>query len=438
MPENLPRRPFCGEPGIDMQRTILESSSVTSPPRSHQTPVDRGAPISTGGPRYALYDPEFAADPHRAYRQMRSQYGALVPVSLAPGVPATLVISYHTAVRILHDPEHFPADPRVWQRSVLADCPILPILEWRPNAIRSAEADHSRYRQANVAAISGVDTHALHAIVEEKAGRLIDAFCVVGQAELISQYAFPLAFEVINAMLGCPPGIGRRVAAGMVAIFEGTDAARGNGMLGEALMELVESKRAEPGDDITSRLLCHDAYLDNLEVVQQLVPLYGAGVGPVANLVANTLLLILTDERFGGDVLGGSLSTRDALDEVLFTDPPMANFCVTYPRQPLLLDGVWLPAHQPVVISMTGCNNDPTVNKGDHTGNRSHLAWSAGPHACPARSAAYSIAQDAIDQLLDALPDMRLAASAEDLTWRPGPFHRALTALPVVFPKAAT
>ncbi|MGW5514809.1 cytochrome P450, partial [Nocardia africana] len=33
-------------------------------------------------------------------------------------VAATLVLGYYTAVRILHDPEHFPADPRPWQQSV--------------------------------------------------------------------------------------------------------------------------------------------------------------------------------------------------------------------------------------------------------------------------------------------------------------------------------
>jgi hypothetical protein len=47
---------------------------------------------------------------------------------------------------------------------------------------------------------------------------------------------------------------------------------------------------------------------------------------------------------------------------------------------------------------------------------------------------AYLIAQDAIDQLLDALPEIRLAVPPDQLTWRPGPFHRALTALPITFP----
>lgn len=63
---------------------------------------------------------------------MRRRYGALVPVELAPGIPATLVIGYHTAVRILNDPEHFPADSRMWQRDIPRDCPVLSMLEWRP------------------------------------------------------------------------------------------------------------------------------------------------------------------------------------------------------------------------------------------------------------------------------------------------------------------
>ncbi|MET8870717.1 cytochrome P450 [Nocardia sp. NPDC004604] len=384
----------------------------------------------------ALYTEEFAADPHRAYREMRRQYGSLVPVDLSPGLPATLVIGYHTAVRILNDPDHFPADPRTWQQHIPGECPVLPMLEWRPNALRSAGLEHLRYRQANVASLAEVDLHAMHAIVEEAAVPLINAFCGDGAADLISQYAFPLTFQVLNVMLGCPAEIGQQVASGMAAIFEGVNADKGNAMLSDALFDLVTLKRNSPGDDVTSHLLAHSAELTDVEMIHQLVTLYGAGIEPQQNLIINTLLLMMTDDRFAGNVHGGSMSTRDALDEVLFTDPPLANYCVSYPRQPILIDDVWLPAHQPVVISMSGCNNDPAIGVSEFGPNRSHLAWSVGPHACPARSVAYLVVQDAIDQLLDALPEMRLAAKPEELTWRPGPFHRALVSLPVTFPKS--
>ncbi|WP_330250914.1 cytochrome P450 [Nocardia sp. NBC_00565] len=400
-------------------------------------PVVHGSPLAFDGPKVPLYSSEFAADPHRVYREMQRQYGSLAPVELAPGVPATLVVGYDTAVRILNDPEHFPADPRTWQKNIPTDCPVLPLMEWRPIASKSTGGDFLRYRQATTASINEVDLYAFHTTVEKIAIPLINTFCQTGTADLISQYSFPLTFGVANALLGCPPEIGQRIAAAMAAMFDGIEAENGNKMLSKAMLELVSLKRTQPGNDITSLLLRHPAELDDVEVVHQVAGFYGAGIEFQQNLIVNTLLLILTDDRFGGSVLGGTLSTRDALDEVLFNDPPLANFLTTYPRQPVLIDDVWLPAHQPIVISMAACNNDPAIRAEDHTGNRSHLAWGIGPHACPAQSLSYLIAQDAIDQLLDALPEIRLAIPADAPTWRPGPFHRALAALPVTFPSSA-
>ncbi|WP_280368536.1 cytochrome P450 [Nocardia wallacei] len=380
-----------------------------------------------------LHSPEFADDPHGAYREMRRRFGSLAPVELSPGVPATLVLGYRAALSVLNDPEHFPADPRRWQQDIPSDCPVLPIMEWRPTGSRNAGAEFARYRQATIASIEAVDLYGLHATVEQIALPLIDGFQADGKADLLSQYAFPLTFQVCCAMVGCPPEIGQQVATGMAAMFDGTNAEQGNRMVDDAMRRLVALKRAEPGNDVASMLLQHPSELDEDELVHQLVTFYGAGIELQLNLIVNTLLLIITDNRFGGTVLGGSLSTRDALDEVLFTDPPLANYCITYPRQPILVDDTWLPAHQPVLVSMAACNNDPAIRAVDRTGNRSHLAFGIGQHACPARSLAYLIAQDAIDQLLDMLPDMRPDLPGGEPAWRPGPFHRALAALPVTW-----
>jgi cytochrome P450 len=366
---------------------------------------------------------------------MRQRFGSLAPVELAPGVPATLVIGYHTALRILHDPDHFPADPRVWQRGVAEDCPVLPMMEYRPNPLHTVGQERIRYRSAAVSAIDEIDMHELRSTIEQIAVTLINSFCADGYCDVVGQYASPLIFATFNAMLGCPPELGHRAARGLAAMFDTVDASEGNASQADALLELARLKRVQPGDDITTRLVRHPVQLSDEEARQQLALLYGAGTEPPQNLLANTLLLMLTDERFAANVLDGSLSTRDALDEVLFNDPPMANYCISYPRQPMLIDGIWLPAHQPVVISMTACNNDPAIKADGPTVNRSHLAFSAGQHSCPARSVALLIVQDALDQLLDALPEMELAVPQADLRWRPGPFHRALVSLPVTFPE---
>lgn len=440
VPGNLPlRMPPESIPGTASVRAS-EGTQLISPlpaDRSATFPVVHGSPQRTDGPRIPLYSEEIARAPHRAYHEMRRRYGSLVPVELAPGVPATLVVGYHTAVRILNDPEHFPADSRTWQKNIPDDCPVRSMLEWRPAAIRNTGAAHVRYRQATMAGLDGVDLFAMHSTVERIAVPLINAFCASGSAELIGEYAFPLTFAIVNDMLGCPPEIGRRAAAGMAAMFDGVRAEEGNAMLAQAMADLVNLKKVEPGDDAVTRLLHDPANLDDEEMLHQVLSFYGAGIEPLQNLIVNALRLMLTDDRFAGGILGGSLSTRDALDEVLFTDPPLSNYSVTFPRQPILIDGVWLPAHQPVVISIAACNNDPSIDTQVYTGNRAHLAWSLGEHTCPAKSVAYLVAQDAIDQLLDALPELRLAVPADELDWRPGPFHRSLISLPVSFPESA-
>ncbi|MEC3957511.1 cytochrome P450 [Nocardia sp. CDC153] len=392
--------------------------------------------VENASSRVPIYSPEFAADPHGSYRRMREVYGSLVPVDLWPGVPATLVIRYATAVRILNDSHHFPADPSAWQQTVPGDIPIMPMIEYRPNAIRTSGAEHARYRRALMDALAGIDLNLLHAMVERSALPLVNTFCVDGQADILSQYALPMVFSVFCQVLGCPPEIGERVAAASAAMFDGVDTATVNAQMGEALLDLTALKRAHPADDVTTRLVQHPANLSDEEMVHQLVLLFAAGVEPPLNLIANTLLLMMTDKRFTSGDNRIPLTTRNAIDERLATDPPMANYCITYPRQPILVDGVWLPADQPVIISMAACNTDPELNTGEFLDNGWNLAFSTGDHACPAHARPYGIllAQDIIDQLLDFLPDIALAVPEDELVWRPGPFHRALTTLPVVFP----
>ncbi|MBH0777363.1 cytochrome P450 [Nocardia bovistercoris] len=396
-------------------------------------PVAHNTPFGSDDPRYLLWEPEFASDPSSHYARMYRSGQSMVPVELSPGVAATLVIDYRTAVRILNDPEHFPADPRAWQETLPADCPILPLVGYRPVPARTTGAEHRRYRDVHNAAMRDVDLHALHIHMEKLAVPLINGFCEAGQADLIKQYCFPLSFAACNVLLGCPPDLGERIAEGMAKIFENIDAESGNQIVAAALMELIDLKRRQPADDVVTRMLRHPAELSDEEILHQINSQYGAGIEIQQTLITNTLLQILAEDGLGQDVLGGSLSTRDALDEVLFTNPPLVNFLLTYPRQPILIDDLWLPANEPVVISIAACNNDPRLRSGDRRGNRSHLSWGLGQHSCPAQTIAYLIAQDAIDQLLDALPEMRPNFPTGAPDWRPGPFHRSMTELPVLF-----
>ncbi|KNB51377.1 cytochrome P450 [Streptomyces caatingaensis] len=388
-----------------------------------------------------MHGPEFAADPHAVYRRLRA-HGPVAPVELAPGVGAHLVTDYRAALEVLRSPGTFAKDPRRWrdmaEGRIAPDNPVVPMMAYRPNCLFTDGEQHRRLRGAVTDSLERIDPNALRGYVERSADTLIDRFAPAGEADLLGSYAKVLPLLVFNQLFGCPPELGDRLVEGMTGIFDGVDAERANTLVYTTLTELIGTKRRQPGADMTSWLMAHPARLTDEEMIHQIVVLMGAGTQPQQNLVAGALRLLLCDDRFAGDLAGGSMPVDDALDEVLWLDPPMANYGVHYPTADVDFAGVRLRAGDPVVVSFAAANTDPALrperHSGQRTGNRAHLAWSAGPHHCPAKSPARLIASVAVERLLDRLPDLELAVPADRLAWRPGPFHRALAALPVRFP----
>ncbi|MDL4777833.1 cytochrome P450 [Actinomadura xylanilytica] len=421
--------------------TELEPEPGPGPDAAPGTgPAGGSGPGSGGTGRPRMYGPAFDAAPDRFYAELRER-GPVAPVELAPGVPATLVIGYDAALEVLRDPGTFPKDARRWERTVAPDCPVLPMMMYRPNCLLTDGGVHARLRAAVTDSLARLDPFTLREHVERNGDALIDAFAADGAADLAAQYARVLPLLIFNEMFGCPAEIGDRLVFGMSGIFDGVEAEKANAVLGEAVLDLVALKRRSPGADVASWMLGHPVGLTDEEMAHQLILLLGAGTEPEQNLITNGIRLLLSDDRFAGDLSGGSLPVEEALDEILWTDPPMANYAVTYPVRDLDFAGVRLPADQPVVISFAAANTDPARAGGDRSGayragNRAHLAWSAGPHTCPAKNPARLIAIVAIERVLDRLPDLELAVPAGGLVWRPGPFHRALAELPVRFPPA--
>ncbi|WP_231508768.1 cytochrome P450 [Nocardia carnea] len=410
------------------------------------------------GPRIPIYTPEFAADPHGHYRAMREQYGDLVPVEIWPGLTATLVIGYNTALAIGNDTAHYSSDPTRWERTLtpeLRSAPVMGMLKHRRNALFSDADTHKRYRDATNYALDNVDLSAVRKSVGEIASRHINRFISrkasdgYGYADLLAEYAQPLAFEVLCTIVGCPAHLGEQVAAASGMLFEGANpdtVAAVDRSFGETFGELAALKKTMPSDDIATRLLQHPAGLDADEFVANSLTFFSAGSEIPQNWIANTLCLILTDDRYLTTRSTLQLSTRTALEEVLHTDPPLANYCALYPRGPqqteIMRHGrvtpIWLDANQPVLVSMAACTTSPEVQVANATFTeaRHNLAWGLGAHECPggAQRAAKIIAEEAIDYLLDCIPEVETNFPEGRPEWRPGPFHRALAALPVRFP----
>jgi cytochrome P450 len=380
-----------------------------------------------------LHGRDFAADPQAYYAYLR-HYGPAAPVELAPGVEATLVTDYAAALQLLQDSGSFRKDSRRWRAfnegKVAPDSPVVPLLAYRPNCMFADGAEHLRLRQAVTDSMARVDTRRLSRSTEQISDYLMAQFSGRGSADLLGDYAKQLPLFVFNELFGCPAGIGDRVLFGISGMFDGVNADKAAEVLFEAVGELVALKRSRPGDDVTSWLMQHQARLSDEEMVHQLALLLGAGTEPLRNLIGNTLHRILTHDAYAHK--GGLID--EAVDDTLWENPPIANLAPHYPATDMEFAGQYLQSGDLVLVSFAAANTGPALSAAREAGsNRAHLAWSAGPHACPSKEPARQITVTAIENLLTRLPDVELAVPEDSLSWRSGPFNRGLATLPARF-----
>ncbi|WP_062209295.1 cytochrome P450 [Streptomyces sp. NBRC 109706] len=396
--------------------------------------------MTTGVP-LALYGPDFAADPAGHYERLRA-HGPIGPVELVPGIEALLVLDYQAALDLLRDADSFSKDPRAWQATVPPDSPILPMLAYRPTALFSDGETHARYRAAITDSLGMIEPHVLQKQVARAARLLLRDFAGTGRADLVAQYARQLPLRVFNIWFGVPDEDSDRLVAGMAGMINSTkDAAAAYADLVAVVTRLVAERRAAPGRDLTSWFLAHPAGLDNDEAIRQITLTMSAGHEPSTALIGNALLRMLTDPRYAGSLYGGAMTAHEAINEVLWEDPPFANFSAHYPRRDMEFHGHRLRKDQLILVSYAAANRQSRPPTGDdlgRAGENAHLAWAAGPHGCPARQPALLIAITAIEQLTSHLSDMELATDPSELRYRPGPFHRALAQLPVRFTPLAS
>lgn len=408
----------------------MNAPSPSSPP----SPSPARDTFSLSAP-VRLWEDGFALDPQRYYEALRAQ-GPLGWAELAPGVPAYVVTDRRAALDLLHDDETWSHDPRPWEETVSEDSPILGMMRWRPNSLFSDGETHIRYRKAFVDAWDLVEPHDLRDRVHHAVDLLVSGFGPAGEVDLVSDFSRPLMSLILNNLFGLPDSDSRKLQTSLVKLIDGgAEAAEGEAEFVAYVLGLIAAKTQQRGPDFTSWLLDHPLGLTPEEVTWQVFLTLGAGHEPTTNLVSNALSRVIGNADFYSTLTSGSRPVMDAVLEVLRYETPLANYGIHFARESLSFHGVWVQAAVPVVISFGALGQQAERDHGDahHPHDASHLSWSAGEHACPVRHQTLLIVTEAIERLTQWLPDLEPVIPRDRLTWRTGPFHRSLTALPVRF-----
>ncbi len=380
-------------------------------------------------------------DPQAAYERLRQEWGEVAPVELEPGVNAWLVMGWEEICHVVRHERLFSRNPRNWrawqEQTVAPDSGLGPMMFPRDNAYFYDGVDHNRLRTPLDDGIAHLDQRRMRRSVSQMCADLIAGFAARGQADLVSEYAAVIPMLAVASLFGLDVARGRELQRALIALFgSGEDSQAGNQTFEEIIGGVMQSHKQAPADDLTTLFLSHPNLHDDGEVAQSMVLMISAGYETTTTWIAQALRLMLTDPRFLGRLGGWRPGVDEALDEVLWRDPPMANMPARYALRDTELAGRAVQRGDAFILGLMAANNDPRVHVDDpwtELGNRSHLAWSTGPHACPAQIPARIITRAAVDTVLSLLPGIRLAVPAEELARRPSPWTRCPAVLPVLF-----
>ncbi|MFD3482971.1 cytochrome P450 [Streptomyces sp. NPDC058665] len=391
-------------------------------------------PAATAVP---LHGPAHAANPQHSYELLRLQ-GPVGVAEIDTGLTVHLVTDYRAALELLQDTATWTKDTRSWLSQVPENSPIRPLVEWRPSLFFADGDEHAHLRKVITDSFALLDPNDVRVLTFRYADRLLQEFADTGKVDLVSQYAQQLPLMIFNALFGMEDEQGPPLVGALAAMMD-TDPeqkAAGAQALGAYLGTLIQTKAEKRGDDLTSWFIDHPNGLSPEEVMNQIIIVLGAGNETTANLIANTCVRMLSDDRYFGTLTTGSLPVQNAIDDALWHDSPLANYSFHFPKKDITFHGTHIPAGSPVMVSYAAANTCPHAGipaDGYRSGTKAHLAFAAGPHACPARDLALLIATAAIERLASYLPDIELAVPADQLTYRDGPIHRTLTSLPATF-----
>ncbi|QES59340.1 cytochrome [Streptomyces venezuelae] len=428
-PHALPARPGS-HPGGNV------STTPVPPP---ECPAHAAA--AAAGSLHRLHGPEAQADPLALYEKLRAEHGAVAPVLVSGDLPAWLVLGHRENLDVARTSSRFARDPRGWrdmkEGRVPADTPLGPMVSWVPVCNFTDGPVHERLRSAVVESLERFDKRGIRRHVTRFANQLVDQIAGEGYADLVSAFSDQLPMLVMTQLIGAPDEHGPLLVNAARDMLQGTETALQSDRYVTATLEhLVVERKARPVRDLASWLIEHPANLSDTEVLMHLRVVLIAAYETTANLIANTLRTVLTDPRFRASLSGGHMTLPDALEQVLWDDPPINTIIGRWATGDTLLGGREVKAGDMILLGLAAGNADPQIRPDPAAsvhGNRSHLAFSSGPHECPGQDIGRAIADTGIEVLLDRLPDLQLAVDASELQWRGTLMSRHLLSLPVRF-----
>ncbi|GGX85452.1 cytochrome P450 [Streptomyces minutiscleroticus] len=394
---------------------------------------------------------EFAADPYPAYRAMREKE----PLIWHEATRSYLVSRYEDVERIFKDRQsEFTTDNYDWQLEPVHGRTILQ-MSGREHAVRRALV---------APAFRGGDLREkFMPVIERNSRELIDAFRHSGSADIVTDYATRFPVDVIADMLGLDKADHDRFHGWYTAVIaflgnlsgdpEVTAAGeRTRVEFAEYMLPIIRERREHLGDDLLSTLCA--AEVDGVRMSDEDIKafcslLLAAGGETTDKAIAGILAnLLLHPDQLAAVREDRSLISA-AFAETLRYTPPV-HMIMRQAATDVTVSGGTIPAGATVTCLIGAANRDEDRYRDPDrfdifredlsttsafSAAADHLAFALGRHFCVGALLARAEVETGLNQLLDAMPDMRLADGFDPV--EQGVFTRGPQSLPVRFTPVA-
>lgn len=363
-------------------------------------------------------------------------------VRLASGGIAYLATRYDDVRRVYADPLFSRAGAQRPDAAVLNESSRNPFI-----MLNMDPPEHTRIRRLVVRAFTTGAVEAMRARTQEIVDQLIDDMVASGPpVDFVSSFAVALPGQVVSEMLGVPRkdhdlirgwlDITLSINAHPLEVVQTT-----HGLLFDYFTGLVAAKRAEPADDLVSRLIAareEGASLSEQELVNTIFVLIAGGYETTATLLTNSLLILQHNLDQLSAVRARPELVPVAVEEFLRCVPIAWSTLERIATVDTELSGVPIPAGSSVIPLTYSANQDETLVSDPYRMDvtrtpAAHVTFGHGVHRCIGAPLAKLELETAYVTLFRRLPALRPAVPETDLEWKAGLLTVGPTTLPVTW-----
>ncbi|MGW0174321.1 cytochrome P450 [Rhodococcus sp. NPDC003322] len=395
---------------------------------------------------FDIYDPALTA-PVDTIQDRVAELAGKGPVVYSTAHGGHWIVTHYREIHeVLRDPETFSSYPNNLVTGPGGMGKFIPI-ELDP-------PEHTGYRLALQPLFSPNRMKALTEQIRDLVNELIDGFAAKGEAEFISEFAHELPTRVFLALMDWPVEDAPMFTAATDTILVGKpggteeESQRARAMAGFEMLgyfqKIVDERRKNPGDDVTSALIHTEVELEDgkrlltdEELNRMFFLLLIAGLHTVQGSLAWAVIHLYNNPEQRAELIENDDLIASAVEEILRIEAAVVpGRCAT---RDVELGGVQIKAGDQLILMLCSANrdegefDDPNDLQLERHPNR-HLSFGSGAHRCLGSHLARIELSIALEELHRRIPDYRLVEADPPILH--GSQVRGCARLPIQFTPA--